>query len=104
MEVVQNIVAFVLCMLIINLIIIIIIIISSSSSSNRNSRGQQEHTNVQAFWLRTNGVNTNGATANIITCFRIGKRYALALVGETINRSTNTSLCQKETLNLQWPP
>ena len=32
-------------------------------------------------WLRTNGVNTNGAAAKVMTFDRLGKRYALARLG-----------------------
>ena len=31
-------------------------------------------------WLRTNGVNTNGAAAKVMNFDRLGKRYALALL------------------------
>ena len=32
-------------------------------------------------WLRTNGVNTNGAAAKVINFDRLGKKYTLALLG-----------------------
>ena len=32
-------------------------------------------------WLWTNGVNTNGAAAKVMNFVRLGKRYALALLG-----------------------
>ena len=32
-------------------------------------------------WLRTNGVNTNGAAAKVFVFYRLGKMYALALLG-----------------------
>ena len=32
-------------------------------------------------WLRTNGVNTNGATTEVMNSDTSGKRYALALLG-----------------------
>ena len=34
-----------------------------------------------ALWLRTNGVNTNEAAAKVMNFDRLGKRYALALLG-----------------------
>ena len=45
---------------------------------------------TQHLWLRTNGVNTNGAAAKDMRFDRLGKRYALALLGgyKQINGST----------------
>ena len=34
-----------------------------------------------ASWLRTNGVNTNGTTAEVTNFDRLRKKYALALLG-----------------------
>ena len=36
---------------------------------------------VYNYWLRTNGVNTNGAAAKVMSLTDWGKRYALALLG-----------------------
>ena len=33
------------------------------------------------YWLRTNGVNTNGAAAKVVKFDGLGKRYALSLLG-----------------------
>ena len=57
------IIIIVIIMIIIIIIIIIITIVGSLA------------------WLRTSGVNTNAAAAKVMSFDRLGKRYALALVG-----------------------
>ena len=37
------------------------------------------------IWLRTNGVNTNGAAAEVMKFDRLRKRYALAVLGRNDN-------------------
>ena len=52
---------------------------------------------ADGHWLRTNGVNTNGAAAKAMNFDRLGKKYALAL-WEDESRLTGVphkSPCQK---------
>ena len=57
------------------------------------------YTHINKGWLRTNGVNTNGAAAKVMNFDRSGKRYALALSGRYKSRLMGVpkrSLCQKQ--------
>ena len=47
--------------------------------NQRDSAGPRSETRKR--WLRTNGVNTNEAAAKVMNFVRLGKRYALALLG-----------------------
>ena len=70
----------------------------SKGRSFRDSPRTRPHDGKNLFWLRTNGVNTNGAAEKEMNFDRLGKRYALALLGrqKQVNWSTQKkSLCQK---------
>ena len=54
---------------------------SNSNSNNHSSSCNNCNKLHNIYRLRTSGVNTSGAAAKVMNLDRLGKRYALALLG-----------------------
>ena len=74
-------------------VVVVIIIVNSSSNdnnSNHNSNNSSSNNNSNVIWLRTNGVNTNGAAAKVIDFDRLGEKVRPGTFGKT-NKQVNES-------------
>ena len=69
--------AWIIVLIVIVIIIITTMIIIIATVINNNSRSRawaQDQTGLCSSWLRTTGVNTNGAAAKVINFDRLGKK------------------------------